>query len=340
MSGTDEKRRNMPNLVMTRTPLRISFAGGGTDLSDFYRREDGAVLSTTINKYVYVTVKRHSKLFNNEAYRLNYAETEMARSLDEVKNDIARECMRLVEVEPPLYISTVADLPAATGLGSSSSFAVGLLRALHAIRDESVSAAQLVEESVYVEVEALKHPIGKQDQAAAAYGGMNYFRFHSNGGISLQPHSPGNLNSIFSHIQMFWTGITRDGNSILREQRKNIESEMDNLRDMRDQAVSLNTMLQGNFKIEDFGNVLDRGWSMKRQLASSISNDRIDDWYQRAHAAGALGGKLCGAGGGGFLMFITPPERQSAVRASLHDLTEMAIEYEPRGARLMVPSSE
>jgi D-glycero-alpha-D-manno-heptose-7-phosphate kinase len=330
-----------PNLVMTRTPLRVSFAGGGTDLGDFYRLEDGAVLSTTINKYVYVTVKKHSHLYK-EAYRLNYAETEFADSLDAIKNEIARECLRLVEVEPPLYIGTVADLPAASGLGSSSSFAIGLLTALHAMKGERVSAAQLVAEAVHVEIEALNHPIGKQDQAAAAYGGMNLFRFHSNGGISLEPHSltQDRISEIFSNVQMFWTGITRNSASVLQEQQNNTKDNIDYLRELRDQATELSGTLRNGFDIESFGRILDRGWEMKRRLASTITNEKIDNWYSKARQIGAYGGKLCGAGGGGFLLFVTPPERQAAVRESLSDLMEISIDYEPRGARLMVPSSE
>ena len=280
-----------PDLVMTRTPLRVSFAGGGTDLRDFYRHEPGAVFSTTINKYVYVTVKRHGRLFD-EAYRLNYAETEHARKLDAIKNDIARECLRLVHVDPPLYISTVGDLPASSGLGGSSSFAVGLLRALHAMRGERVSSAQLVEEAVHVEVGVLKRPIGKQDHAAAAYGGLNFFRFLPDDGVSLEPHSPApqTLEALFAHIQMFWTGITRDSQSVLTEQKRNTGGKMDYLRAMRDQAEELNRLVRGKFDVEAFGRTLHAGWRMKRQLASTISSTQIDTWYENGLEVGAYGG--------------------------------------------------
>src|ERR671926_26814 len=165
-----------PGVIMTRTPLRVSFAGGGTDLADFYEREPGAVFSTAINKYIYVTVKRHGRIFN-ESIRLNYSKSEQVLRIDDIENDIARECLRFLEIEPPVYISTVADLPASTGLGGSSSFAVGLLNALHAFRGERVSAGQLAEEACHIEIDVLRQPIGKQDQYAAAFGGLNFFSF-------------------------------------------------------------------------------------------------------------------------------------------------------------------
>jgi len=331
----------LPEMVMTRTPLRVSFAGGGTDLDDFYRHECGAVFSTTINKYVYVTVKPHGALFN-EAYRLNYAEAELAHSLEEIRNDIARECLRLVPVDPPLYISTVADLPSASGLGSSSSFAVGLLRALHTLRGERVSSAQLVEEAVHVEVNQLKRPIGKQDQAAAAYGGFNVFRFQPDGMVGLEPHSPlpETLEILFSHIQMFWTGITRDSQDVLSEQKRNTANKLAYLRTMRDQAEELSRLVRNTFDIETFGRIIHDSWMLKRGLASTISSDRIDRWYDIAREIGAFGGKLCGAGGGGFLLLIAPPDRHAKISRALEELTEIDIDYEPRGTRLMFPGME
>ena len=329
---------NTPRLVITRTPMRISFAGGGTDLPDFYKNESGVVLSTAINKYVYVTVKRHGELFN-EAYRLNYAEAENVQSLDAVKNEIARECLRLVSVETPLYISTVGDVPASTGLGSSSSFAVGLLNALHAIRGEEVSPAQLLDEAVRVEVDVLKRPIGMQDQAAAAYGGFNCFRFATNGTVQLEPHSPLQMNftNLFDQLQLFWTGISRDSASVLKEQKKNTADRMENLRRMCGLAEYLSNQVRDELDIENFGRVLDEGWRLKRSLASTITNNTIDAWYQKARDAGAIGGKICGAGGGGFLLFVSPPKHQDAVRRALSDLQELPFDYEPQGSlRLLV----
>ena len=329
---------NTPSLVITRTPMRISFAGGGTDLPDFFQRETGVVLSTAVDKHVYVTVKRHGELFG-EAYRLNYAEAENVQSLDDVKNEIARECLRLVRVDTPLYISTVGDVPASTGLGSSSSFAVGLLNALHAIRGEEVSPAQLLDEAVRVEVDVLKHPIGKQDQAAAAYGGFNCFRFATNGTVQLEPHSPLQMNfkNLFDHLQLFWTGICRDSASVLKEQKSNTAERMESLRRMCGLAEQLNSQVRNDLDIRKFGQALDEGWHLKRSLASTISTSVIDAWYQKACNAGAFGGKICGAGGGGFLLFVTPPTHHGAVRHALSDLQELPFKYEPQGSlRLLV----
>lgn len=336
-SGTTAR----PGLVVTRTPLRVSFAGGGTDLPDFYERDYGAVLSTTIDQYLYVTVKRHGELFG-EGFRLNYSQTEHAATLDEVKNNIARECLRLLAIEPPVYISTVADLPEFSGLGSSSSFAVGLLNALHAYRGERVSAGQLAEEASHVEIDMLKRPIGKQDHYAAAFGGLNYFRFMADGRVAVEPqqHAPESLHRLFDHLSMFWTGIRRDATTVLTEQQLNTEEKRDILERMRDYARELQLLMRNGFDPLEFGRVLDRTWQLKRQVASTISNEQIDVWYERAKSAGAVGGKICGAGGGGFLLLVTPQERRGVVQQALRDMTEIAIRYEAQGSRVLLPFIE
>ena len=328
--------RSRPELIVTRTPVRVSFAGGGTDLPEFYQRQYGAVLSTTIDKYVYVTVKRHGPLFN-EGYRLSYSQSEQVDTLDQIKNDIARECLRLIPIEPPIYISTVADLPAFSGLGSSSSFAVGLLNALHAVKGERAAAGQLAREACYVEIEALERPGGLQDQYAAAFGGLNYFCFMPDGRVTIEPQhlQNGGLERLFDHVMLFWTGIWRDSGSVLAEQKSNTSSKMDHLMAMREQAEELRELIQNGFTPRVFGDVLDAGWRLKRHLASNISNSQIDIWYEKAMDAGAIGGKLCGAGGGGFLLFIVEPERHDAVRQALSDLAEVEIGYESQGSRLL-----
>jgi len=327
-----------PHLVMSRTPTRISFAGGGTDLAEYYGAGFGAVLSTTIDKYVYVTVKRHGSVFQ-EQYRLNYHEAENVSSIDEIRNEIARECLRLIPVDPPLYISVISDLPAASGLGGSSSFAVGLLKALHAMRGERVSPAQIAEEAVHIEVDVLKRPIGKQDHVAAAFGGFNYFRFDADGSLSVVPHSvdAAAADRIFDHLQLFWTGISRDSASVLTEQKRNTADRMAELTAMRDQAEVLSHLMRDRMDIEKFGRILDEGWCIKRGLASAITSDSIDTWYAAGRAAGAIGGKLCGAGGGGFLLFVAPPKRHQAVRTALNELHEVPIAFEPAGSRLILP---
>jgi D-glycero-alpha-D-manno-heptose-7-phosphate kinase len=331
--------RTRSGLIVTRTPLRVSFAGGGTDLSVFYEKQPGAVLSTTINKYVYVTLRQHGELFP-EKYRINYSETEQASRLDDIQNDITRECLRLLKIEGRLYLSVVGDLPASSGLGSSSSFAVGLLHALHIYRGERVSPVQLAQEACQIEIDILGHPIGKQDQYAAAFGGLNFFSFSPDGGVTIEPYRlpEDSSNKLFSHLMLFWTGIQRDASAVLREQKRNTASKMESLERLRDQARHLRTMMNGSFDPVEFGEVLDSTWNIKRQLASTITTDEIDRWYEGARVAGAVGGKLLGAGGGGFLLLIVPPARQESVRGALPDLTEVQAEFESHGSSLLLPS--
>jgi D-glycero-alpha-D-manno-heptose-7-phosphate kinase len=316
----------------------VGFAGGGTDLAAFYERDHGAVLSTTINKYIYVTVKKHGEIFN-ERIRVNYSKSETVQSLEEIENNIARECLRFLRIEPPIYISTVGDLPASTGLGGSSSFAVGLLNALHAYRGERVSAGQLAEEASHIEIDVLKEPIGKQDQYAAAFGGLNLFRFKPGGGVTVDPQglSNGTLDALFDHIMTFWTGHQRDTRSVLTEQKENTPHKLDSLLKMREQAYRLQALLQnGQCEPKAFGQILDEGWQLKRQLASTITNDVIDTSYRLARQAGAAGGKLCGAGGGGFLLFVVPLECQDAVRGALSNLREVPIGPEAHGSQVLL----
>lgn len=330
------------SLIVTRTPLRVSLAGGGTDLAVFYERGGhGAVVSTAIDKYVYVTLKRHDGMFG-APIRLNYSETEQVARVDEIRNEIARECLRFLGVEPPIYISTVADIPAASGLGSSSAFCVGLLHALHIYRGEHPSAGQLAEEAAEVEIHRLGRPIGKQDQYASAYGGFNLFQFLATGGVSVEPlRFQGDARDrVFGHMLLVWTGRTRDAAHVLSEQRANTPDRMGELERIRDQAHLLQSVLSNGAHADRLGSELDEGWRMKRRLASTVSAPELDTWYERAIAAGAYGGKLCGAGGGGFFLFIVKPERREAVMAALEGLREVPIAYEPQGSRLLAPQFE
>lgn len=330
--------RATDGIVVTRTPVRLSFAGGGTDLAAYYEHHEGVVLSTAISLYVYVTVKRHGDLFG-ERVRLNYSETEEVQEIGSVRNDIARECLRYLHVDPPVYISTVADVPAASGLGSSSAFAVGLLNALHAWRGERVSAGQLAEEASHVEIEVLKHPIGKQDQYAAAFGGFNLFRFLSTGGVSVEALSfaPGSLEQLFQHLMLFFTGRFRNAGEILAEQGSNTLRLLPELDRLRDYAIRLRSILQVGFDATAFGCCLDETWRIKRDLASGITDGEINRMYETARGAGALGGKLTGAGGGGFLLLLVPPASQAAVREALRGLKEVRLRYEPIGSRVLLP---
>jgi D-glycero-alpha-D-manno-heptose-7-phosphate kinase len=330
-----------PRLIVSRTPLRVSFAGGGTDLPAFCGREPGAVFSTAITSYVWVTIKPHSELFF-EPIRLNYSKSEEVQTIDEIENDIARECLKLLEIDPPIYISTVGDLPASSGLGGSSSFAVGLLNALHAYRGERVGPGQLAEEASHIEIDVLKQPIGKQDQYASAFGGLNYFSFRPDGSVLVeQKHvKDTTLQRLFASLLMFWTGHQRSAGSVLSEQQRNTGQKMDTLRKMRDHAQQLQALVSnGQLDVVDFGRVLDEGWSLKRDLATTISTNQIDRWYERAIEAGAVGGKLCGAGGGGFLLFVAEPDRHASVRQAMSDLMEVPIQHEVHGSQIIVPAT-
>jgi D-glycero-alpha-D-manno-heptose-7-phosphate kinase len=338
--GHARAKERPANIVVTRTPLRVSFAGGGTDLPEFYELEEGAVLSAAVDKYVYVTVKRHSELFN-EPIRLNYSRTEQVNSVGEIENNIARECLKFLNIEPPIFISTVADMPASTGMGGSSAFAVGLLNALHAFRGERVTAGQIADEACHIEMGILKEPIGKQDQYAAAFGGLNLLRFGRGGRVTVEPQPVvnGSAAYLFSNIMMFWTGHQRPAASVLTEQRSNTSRNLDVLRTMRDDAYELRALCSGaHIDLEQLGKALHRGWGLKRRLASKISTAEVDRHYTRAMEAGAEGGKLCGAGGGGFLMFIVKPEKRQMVRQALSDLTLVPLGYEVHGSRVLYPS--
>jgi D-glycero-alpha-D-manno-heptose-7-phosphate kinase len=324
--------------VTTISPLRVSLAGGGTDIASYYARHGGAVVNSTIDQYVYVTVKRHSPLFA-ENYRLSYSKTEhVVEGIDDIENDIARECLRFVELDPPLFISTVADLPALSGLGSSSSFAVGLLYALHTIRGEEVSAGQLAEEACHIEIDILKRPIGKQDQYAAAFGGLNHITFAREGRVQLDPLWVPNdgIAKLFRSSLLFWTGQQREAGSVLADQVSRMTQSDAEYAQMREMAgICRDQLLTGTGDFTRLAALLDAGWRIKRGLSRGISNNGIDRWYELSLAAGALGGKLLGAGGGGFLYLLAPPELHDKVRVALSDLVDVRINYEPRGARIL-----
>lgn len=325
--------------VVTATPHRISFFGGGTDLPDFYRHTHGAVLGTTVNQFVYVTVKHHGRLFA-EPYRLNYSETELVDAVEHIRNDIARETLRKLKTVPPVFLSTVADVPSGSGLGSSSSFAVGLTQALCALHHMQVRPAELAEMASDIEINVLKKPIGKQDQYNAAFGGLNHFRFHANGSVAITPvrMARDRIEMLFESFILLWTGITRSADSVLKDQRDSIDAHMAELVSMRDAAdAALHLLETPSFCIKEFGQLLDQAWQTKRKLAKAITNPAIDAAYARALRAGAYGGKICGAGAGGFLLLCVPLEKKHAVRAALSEFTELPIAYEPQGARILFP---
>ncbi|MBI5245417.1 MAG: GHMP kinase [Elusimicrobia bacterium] len=307
-------------MIISKTPLRISFAGGGTDLPSFYKSNGyGAVLSTSINSYIYVTVKKHTALFN-ERIRLNYSESELLDARDKVKNPIIRECLKFLAIDERIYISTIADAPGQSGLGSSSSFCVGLLNALYKFKHMSVSVGRIADEAAHIEIDVLKRPMGKQDHYAAAFGGLNYLRFHADGTVTVKPViiPMKRHNLLFNSMLSFWTGVSRPSESILAEQDRNNPRNSGLLLAMRQQAEDLCGLLyREDFSMDRFGRIIHDGWEMKRKLASQITNSSIDRCYELAMGNGAYGGKISGAGGGGFLNVFAAPERLPVISKEL-----------------------
>lgn len=323
-------------MVITQTPLRASFAGGGTDLPAFYEREEGAVLSTAIDLYVYLAAHR---LFENKIF-LKYSRSEVVTGVEDIQHPLIRECMKACGFDGPIELTSFADIPSqGSGLGSSSSFAVGLINALHAFQGRTASAETCASLACEVEIDRLGEPIGRQDQYAAAYGGMNLLRFRPGGTVEVDkiPIARDGRKHIEERLLMFYTGMTRSASDILTEQRQNTQSASDKfdlLCRMRDQAYALASKLErGEFRA--IGEIMHEGWEMKRQLSQKISSPEIDRSYQSAIAAGAVGGKLLGAGGGGFFLFYCEPEHQPALRAALGGLREVTFHLENQGTRVI-----
>lgn len=323
-------------MIISRTPFRISFVGGGTDIAAFFRHEPGAVISTTIDKYVYITVNPNKGL-HPFRYRIAYSVTENVNTIEEIQHPIVRESLKFLAFDEPLEITNVADLPARAGLGSSSSFAVALLHALHALRGEYVTNEQLAREAHHIEVDILKRPIGKQDHYAAAYGGLNYIQFMPDDSVKVDPIVCNRevKEALSNNLMMFFTGITRDASSVLSDQVKNTEIKMETLKIMRGMTKSVMTILHGGGDLDDFGHILHEAWVSKKQLTGKISNDTIDSYYDAARKAGALGGKILGAGGGGFLLLYVKKENQQRVRDALRKLTELSFRFENEGSKIV-----
>ena len=326
-----------PRFVTTITPQRLSFAGGGTDFADFYLRHGGAVVSATIDKFVYVTVKRHSELFD-EKYRLSYSLTEHVDDLELIKNDIARECLRFLNVDPPLFISTTSDLPVSSGLGSSSSFAVGLLLALHSLRGETVTAGQLAEEACHIEIDVLGKPIGKQDQYAAAFGGINFYEFMKDGRVKVEAlwNRVTDLQELFDSGTLYCTGVQRRAEDVLGEQQKNIPSQIEALKEMTELAKSCRlSFLNSENLVGDIASIVNQGWALKRNYASTVSSLILEDGIARALAAGAYGAKIAGAGGGGFLYVLASNRDKDLVNNALSPMSPVNIQYCQFGSRVL-----
>lgn len=325
-------------MIVARTPFRISFAGGGSDLPDFYRQAEGAVISTTIDKYMYVAIHPY---FHNQL-RIRYAKTEDVDSIADIEHPLVREALRLVGHSPAddrgMEIASFADVPAGTGMGSSSAFTVCLLHALHALRGEKSGAQQLAEEACVVEIERAGEPIGKQDQYAAAFGGLNHIAFHRNERVSVTPVrcSDAVRAELELHLLLFYIGKERSASDILRRQGQSMSTK-DKFQQVERMAAlshALRDLLERG-DVPAVGELLDRGWQIKSRLTAGISDAKIDAFYAAGRRAGAAGGKLLGAGGGGFLLLFCDPAKQEAVRRALAGLREMRFRFSTGGSQVL-----
>ena len=316
-------------MLITKTPFLISFCGGGSDLPAFYENHGGCVLSTSINKYMYISIHPY---FNPEQTLLKYSENELVENIKNIRHKIFKQVLNDMQISG-VEIGSTADVPGGTGLGSSSTFTVGLLNTLYCYKGKFVSKGRLAKEACNVEIEGLGSPIGKQDQYAAAYGGLNFIRFNKDETVSVSPimMQAKTYKQLQENLVMFYTGITRSANSILSEQKKNIsqDSKNDNLLKMCRLAENMKEALENN-DLSSFGEILNKSWELKRTLASGISNPEIDRAYEIALNSGAMGGKLLGAGGGGFLLFYCEKEKQEKLKENIK-LREFEFKFDQDG---------
>lgn len=318
-------------MIISKTPLRISFVGGGTDIPSFYEKDYGAVLSSTIDKYVYVIIKER---FDDLIY-VNWSIKEIVNKTTSIKHDLVREAMKKAGIEKGVEITILADIPSeGSGLGSSSSLTVGLLNAFYAFKGIQISREKLAREACEIEINILGKPIGKQDQYAAVYGGVNEILFYGDESVKVNNIQLSNLMALSSTLLLFYTDITRKADNILKEHKKNIISNFEILLKMRNQVTSLKRHLINGANGE-LGSILKQGWEMKKSLLHEISNEYIDQMYEKALNAGAIGGKICGAGGGGFLLLYVPKEKQNDVRETLNGYRELPFILEKYGSRII-----
>jgi D-glycero-alpha-D-manno-heptose-7-phosphate kinase len=320
-------------MIISRTPFRISFVGGGTDFRDFYEAEGGAVVSTAIDKYMYIIV---NKRFEN-SIRVSYSKTEIVDSVEQISHPIVREALKLTGIDSRIEIASMADIPAGTGLGSSSSFTVGLLNALYAYKGIEKSIEEIVQEACYIEIDILGEPIGIQDQYITGYGGFRFFRFNTDGSVHAEQVLNQNKQQIANKLMLFYIGDIRRAKSVLGEQKANIRQadKFAFLVQMRDMALALKMQLNNGISPDILGDYLHKGWLLKKKLASGISNSKIDKLYKKALEAGALGGKILGAGGGGFMLFYCPEEKQPQVRGALSDIACKQFSFEADGSKII-----
>jgi len=327
-----------PNFFTSRTPFRISFFGGGTDYPQWYRQEGGAVLSTTIDKYCYISGRWLPPFFPT-SYRIVWSHIETVSTIGDILHPAIRNGLRMFNFpdNPGLELHHQGDLPARTGVGSSSAFAVGLIRILTALRGETIDKEPLFHKAIALEQDWIKDAVGSQDQVATAMGGLNVIRFARDGAIAVERLRLAETRraALESRLMLIYTGLSRAGPELAQRIIDNLPHRTANLHRMLRMVDDAVTVLEGDGDLDDFGRMLDETWQLKRSLSEHISNDRIDSIYTAARQAGALGGKLLGAGSSGFLLFYVPPEHQDAVRRATHPLLEVPFRFDTEGSVMM-----
>lgn len=321
-------------MIISRTPFRISFAGGGSDLPSFYKKETGAVLSTSINKYMYIAIH---PFFEKEKIQLKYSKTELVQSIEDIRHPIFREVLSMYKLKG-VDLNSIADIPSGTGLGSSSSFTVGLLNAVRSYLGKATSGEKLAKLACKIEIEKVGSPIGKQDQYAAACGGLNFITFYGDESVNVEKIilDPNKKKELETNLIMVYAGGEHSANILLKKQAQAINDlkKFELQKQMVQLAYQLRTSLESN-AIDDFGRFLHEGWMMKRSLVSEISNSFVDELYEKGMQAGALGGKLLGAGGAGFILFYCPSDRQEEFRSRMGDMNEMSFGFDDFGSKIV-----
>ena len=327
-------------MIISRTPFRISFVGGGSDMETFYSKHQGAVLSTSIDKYMYIS---SHKFFHKDTIQVKYSRTETVKNIDDLAHPLLREALRKTGITGGIEISSIADLPSGTGMGSSSSFTVGLLHNLYAINRKYVTHEELAREACEIEIEIVGEPIGKQDQYAAAFGGLNIIYFNQDGTVLVEPlHIKKTIyDALQENLLMFYVGNQRKASDILSEQKQNAsqEEKFNVLKEMVGLVFELRNALYAE-RLNDFGKILHENWVLKQKLASKISNPEIDDIYMTGIKNGASGGKLLGAGGGGFMLFYCEKRDQDRLRSSLKKYETLDFTFERDGSKIIYFADE
>lgn len=320
-------------MVIVQTPLRISLFGGGTDFPSYFRADGGCVLSTTIDKYIFITVKRRF----DQKLRVGWTRTEMVDGVSEITHELIREAFRKTGISQGVEITTMGDIPSqGSGLGSSSTVTVGSLHAMYSLKGELVQAGKLAKEACEIEIDILGKPIGVQDQYIAAFGGLRFMEFTTEGKVQCQKlQLPAEIiRELNGNLVLFYTGTTRSSGTILTEQKNNISNRIETLRLMKQIAFQArDELLNGN--VEAIGDFLHESWQLKKRLASRISNGKLDELYHAAREAGATGGKITGAGGGGFILLYCPIAKQKVMRQALNGLQELPFNFEPDGSKVI-----